>query len=181
MARKNQRAQKRPRPTFKQPLRQNQVQPKNPGATKRPQWLKNAKARLTKPSTLSVFEQKSKVAALQQSKENATNKRKLRYSSSSDNKSYTSINKNKLKFSPLVKIMNIESDSPGTPLFENITSSNPNDIMQEENEQTQTTTGNSQCHDFPSHSSCSCSPPKGTMKSTPRLENSPQNLETTKP
>ena len=66
--------------------------------------------------------------------------------------------------------MNIESDSPRTPPFEIITSSNPNDFLQDENEQTQTTTGNSQSHDFPSHSSCSCSPPEGTMKSTPRLE-----------
>ena len=65
--------------------------------------------------------------------------------------------------------MNIESDSPEPP-FEIITSSNPNDFMQDQNEQTQTTTGNSQSHDFPSHSSCSYSPPKCTMKSTPRLE-----------
>ena len=67
MARKKQRAQKRPRPTLKQPSRQNQVQPKFPGTTKRTQWLKNAKARLTKPPTSSFFEQKSKAAALQQS------------------------------------------------------------------------------------------------------------------
>ena len=37
MARKNQPAQKRPRPTFKQPSRQNQVLPKSQGTTKRPQ------------------------------------------------------------------------------------------------------------------------------------------------
>ena len=75
MARKNQRAQKRPRPTFKQPSRQNQVQPKSPGTTKRPQWSKNAKARLTKPSTSSVFEQKrphySNRKKMQQTKKNS--------------------------------------------------------------------------------------------------------------
>ena len=42
--------------------------------------------------------------------------------------------------------------------------------MQDENEQTQTTSRNNQSHDFPSHPSCSHSPPKCTMKSTPRLE-----------
>ena len=42
---------------------------KSPGSPKRPQWIKNAKARLTKPSSSSVFDQKSKAAALQQSRE----------------------------------------------------------------------------------------------------------------
>ena len=146
VARKNQRAQKRPRtaPTTRQPKQVQKSQklplkPKSPGTQARPQWLKNAKARLTKPSE---FDQKSKAAALQQSKaaalqqsrEDNLNKRKQLYSSSSDNPSYTSINKQKLKFSTTAKIMSIESDSPGTPPIEIITSSNPNDFMQDTNE-----------------------------------------------
>ena len=143
MARTNQRAQKRPRTTRKQPSRQpirqsqkpqqHQVKPKYPGTPKRPQWLKDTKARLTKPSASSDFDQKSKAAALQQTKNNEANQRELRYSSSSENKNFTSIIKNKLKFSPTVKILHIESDSPGTPPFEIITSSNPNDFMNDDN------------------------------------------------
>ena len=63
MARKNQRAQKRPRTSITQPTRQHPKQtqktqkqkanPKSPGITKRSQWLKDAKARLTKPSVVS--------------------------------------------------------------------------------------------------------------------------------
>ena len=169
MVRKNQRAQKRPRtaPTQQQPRQAQktqirQVKPKSPGMHKRPQWLKDAKARLTKPSE---FEQKSKAAALQQSKEKEVNKRKQLYSSSSDNMSY---NKHKLKFSPTVKIMNIESDSPGTPHIEIITSSNPNYFMQDANERTNETTSNSHLQNSPSQPSCSYSPPKGTMKSSPK-------------
>ena len=150
MATKNQRAQKRPRtaPTTHQPKQVQKSQkrplkPKSPVTQTRPQWLKNAKARLTKPSE---FDQKSKAAALQQSKaaalqqsrEDNLNKRKQLYSSSSDNVSYASINKQKLKFSPTVKIMSIES--PGTPPIEILTSSNPNDFMQDTNEQPQPTT-----------------------------------------
>ena len=120
MARKNQQAQKRQRTAKKTLSKQKQVHPqppthKSPGSPKRPQWLKKAKARLAKPSTSSIFDQKSKAAALQQLKESKMQaERKLRYSSSSDSKSFTSVNKAKLKFSPTVKIHSIEPESPGT-------------------------------------------------------------------
>ena len=181
MARRNQQAQKRPRPTKKQPTRQpqKQMKHKSPGTPKRPQWLKNAKARWAKPSCSSAFEQKSKAAALQQSRESESRAdRKLRYSISSDNKSFTSVNKAKLKFSPTtVKIHNIDSDSPGTPPFEIITSSDPNDFMIDNNEQTQASTTDHQLCSFsqPSQPSCAYSPPiekrpQGIMKFTPRMD-----------
>ena len=86
---------------------------------------------------LKRIRQKSKAAAPQQTKETETltEQRKLMYSSSSDNKSYTSNNKKKLKFSPTVKIMNIASDSPGTPPFEIVSSSNPDDFMNDNESQ----------------------------------------------
>ena len=107
MAKRNQEAQKRQRITKKTLTNQTrkQIRPQeskhnSPGNNKRPQWLKNAKARLTKPSSSNIFDQKSKAAALQQSRESKVQAdRKLRYSNSSDNKSFTSINKEKLKFS----------------------------------------------------------------------------------
>ena len=145
MAKRNQQAHKRQRAAKKTLSKQThkQVRPKplthkSPGSPKRPQWIKNAKARLTKPSSSSVFDQKSKAAALQQSKESKMQaERKLKYSSSSDSKSFTSVNKAKLKFSPTVKIHSIEPESPGTPPFEIVTSSDPNDFMNDNNESTQ--------------------------------------------
>ena len=106
MAKRNQDAQKRQRITKKTLTRQTpkQIRPqeskhKSPGSNKRPQWPKNAKARLTKPSNSTIFDQKSKAAALQQSRESKVQAdRKLRYSTSSDNKSFTSINKEKKNF-----------------------------------------------------------------------------------
>ena len=156
MAKRNQEAQKRQRTTKKTLTKQtqNQIRPQqskhqSPGSPKRPQWLKNAKARLTKPSSSAIFDQKSKTAALQQSRESKIQAdRKLRYSSSTDIKSFTSINKERLKFSPTVKIHSIEPDSPGTPPFEIVTSSNPNDFMNDNNESTQA-----------NQPSCSYSPP----------------------
>ena len=172
MAKRNQQAHKLQRTAKKTLSRQTQkqVRPqppthKSPGSPKRPQWLKNAKARLTKPSSLSVFDQKSKAAALQQSRESKMQaERKLRCSSSSDSKSFTSVNKAKLKFSPTVKIRSIEPESPGTPPFEIVTSSDPNDFMNDNNQSTQA-----------NQPSCSYSAPvqkrpKGIMKSTPRLD-----------
>ena len=172
MAKRNQQAHKRQRTAkkifSKQTQKQVRPQPptqKSPGSLKRPQWLKNAKERLTKPSRSSVFDQKSKAAALQQSRESKMQaERKLRYSSSSDSKSFTSVNKAKLKFSPTVKIHSIEPESPGTPPFEIVTSSDPNDFMNDNNESTQA-----------NQPSCSYSPPvqkrpQGIMKSTPRLD-----------
>ena len=106
--------------------------------------------------------------------------RKLKYFSSSDSKSSTSVNKAKLKFSPTVKIHSIEPESPGTPPFEIVTSSNPNDFMNDNNESTQA-----------NQPSCSYPPPvqnrpQGIMKSTPRLDkivkkiwNQPSNESTT--
>ena len=180
MARRNQQAQKRPRPTKKQPTRQPQKQTKqkSPGTSKRPQWLKDVKTRLSKPSCSSAFEQKSKAAALQQTRESESRAdRKLRYSSSSDIKSFTSINKDKLQFSPTLKIHNIDADSPGTPPFVIITSSDPNDFMIDNNEQTQASTTDHQLGPVsqPSQSSCGYSPPiekrpQGIMKSTPRMD-----------
>ena len=133
---------------------------------------------MTKPSCSSAFEQKSKAAALQQSRESESRKdRKLRYSSSSDNKSFMSVNKVKLKFSPTVKIHNIDADSPGTPPFDILTSSDPNDFMIDNNEQTQASTTDYQLCSFlqPSQRSCAYSPaiekrPQGIMKSTPRMD-----------
>ena len=86
MARKNQRSQKKPRTARQYSTRQSkkpkqlQVTPKSPGNTSRPQWLKDARARLSKPTPPSDFEQKSKAAALQQTMENESEQRKLLYS-----------------------------------------------------------------------------------------------------
>ena len=90
--------------------------------------------------------------------------RKLKYCSSSDSKSFTSVNKAKLKISPTVKIHSIEPESPGTPPFEIVTSSDPNDFMNDNNESTKA-----------NQPSCSYSPPvqkrpQGIMKFTPRLD-----------
>ena len=172
IAKRNQQAHKRQRTAKKNLSKQTQklVRPqppthKSPGSPKRPQWLKNAKARLTKPSISSVFDQKSKSAALQQSMESKMQaERKLRYSSSSDSKTFTSVNKAKLKFSPTVKIHSIEPESPGTPPFGIVTSSDPNDFMNDNNESTQA-----------NQPSCSYTPPvqkfpQGIMKSTPSLD-----------
>ena len=156
MHKRNQEAQKRQRTTKKsltnqtqKPIRPQQSKHKSPGSPKRPQWLKNAKACLTKPSSSVIFDQKSKVAALQQSRESKIQAdRKLRHSSSSGNKSFTSINKEKLKFSPTFKIHRIEPDSPGIPPFEIVTSSDPNDFMNDNNESMQA-----------NQPSCSYSPP----------------------
>ena len=172
MAKRNQQAHKRQRaakktlskPTHKQ-VRPQPLTHKSPGSPTRPQWIKNAKARLTKPSRSSVFDQKSKAAALQHSRESKMQaERKLKFSSSSDSKSFTSVNKAKLKFSPTVKIHSIEPESPGTPPFEIVNSSDPNDFMNDNNESTQA-----------NQPSCSYPPPvkkrpQGKMKSTPRLD-----------
>ena len=169
MAKKNQQAQKRKRTTKRtlnkqeKPARSQQRTDKSPGNPKRPQWLKNAKARLTKQTNSSIFDQKSKAAALQQTKESKLQaERKLLYSSSSDSKSFTSINKAKLKFSPTVKIHSIEPESPGTPPFEIVTSSDPNDFMIDNKEPTQDTSGSS--------SPLVTKRPQGIMKSTPRID-----------
>ena len=103
MARRNQKAQKRPRAskqekqTKKQATKAKQTaeaKTKNsPGNDKRPLWLKNARARLTKPSKAEEFARKSKEAALTHSRElrdQATRTRRLLYSSSLVNKSFTS-------------------------------------------------------------------------------------------
>ena len=172
MAKKNQQAQKRKRTTKRtlnkqeKPARSQQRTDKSPGNTKRPQWLKNAKARLTKQPNSSTFDQKSKAAALQQTKLQA--ERKLLYSSSSDSKSFTSINKAKLKFSPTVKIHSIEPESPGTTPFEIVTSSDPNDFMIDNNEPTQDTSG--------SASPLVTKRIQGIMKSTPRLDKIVNNI-----
>ena len=82
MAKRNQEAQKRQRTTKKTLTKQTQKQirpqqskHKSPGSPKRPQWLKNAKARLTKPSSSAIFDQKSKAAALQQCRESKNTSR----------------------------------------------------------------------------------------------------------
>ena len=144
------------------------MKPNSPGNHKRSQWLKDARARLSKPTTSSDFDQKSKAAALQQTKENESEQQKLLYSSSVYNRGFTTINKSKLKFSPTVKKLNVETDSPGTPPYEIVTSSNPNDFMNDNNEPTQ-------CAQEPSQPSCSYSTPiepepKGIIKSTPRMD-----------
>ena len=70
MAKRNQQAHKRQRATKKatskppqKQQRQQAPRSKSPWNPQRPQWLKNAKARLTKPSLASTFELKSKAAA----------------------------------------------------------------------------------------------------------------------
>ena len=174
MARKKERAQKRPRTARQhssrqtQKPKQQQLKRKSPGNHKRSQWLKDARARLSKPTTSSDFDQKSKAAALQQTKENESEQQKILYSSSADNRSFTTINKSELKFSPTVKKLNVGSDSPWTPPYEFVTSSNPNDFMNDNNEPTQ-------CAQEPSQPSCSYSTPieaepKGIIKSTPRMD-----------
>ena len=172
MAKKNQQAQKRQRATkkatSKPPQKQQRQQAprnKSPWNPQRPQWLKNAKTRLTKPSLASTFELKSKAAALQQSREAKSKpERKLLYSSSSESKSFISVNKNKLKFSPTVKIHNIQSESPGKKHFEIITSSDPQDFMMESNEPT------NQQQTSSSFSPPSRKLPQGIMKSTPKWD-----------
>ena len=172
MAKRNQQAQKRQRATkkatSKPPQKQQRQQAprnKSPWNPQRPQWLKNAKTRLTKPSLASTFELKSKAAALQQSREAKSKpERKLLYSSSSESKSFISVNKNKLKFSPTVKIHNIQSESPGTKHFEIITSSDPQDFMMESNDPT-----NQQQTSSP-YSPPSRKLPQGIMKSTPKWD-----------
>ena len=62
-AQRRQRAKKRPTKTTQKQTRPQQSN-QSPGTSKRPQWLKNAKARLTKPSSSSLFDQKSNAAAL---------------------------------------------------------------------------------------------------------------------
>ena len=172
MAKRNQQTHKRQRaakktlskPTHKQ-VRPQPLTHKSPGSPKRPQWIKNAKARLTKPSSSSVFDQKSKAAALQNSRESKMQaERKLKYSSSSDSKSFTSVNKTKLKFSPTVKIHSIEPESPETPPFKIVTSSDPNNFMNDNNESTQSNQPSS------SYSPPVQKRPQGIMKSTPRLD-----------
>ena len=172
MAKRNQQAHKRQRATKKATSKPHQKQQrqqaprgKSPGNPQRPQWLKNAKARLTKPSLASTFELKSKAAALQHSREAKSKpERKLLYSSSSDSKSFISVNKNKLKFSPTVKIHNIEPESPGTKPFEIITSSDPQDFMMDTNESTNQQQASS------SYSTPARTFPQGIMKSTPKWD-----------
>ena len=64
--------------------------------------------------------------------------------------------------------MSIELESPGTPPIEIITSSNPNDFMQDTNEQPQPTTSTTHLQHSPGLPSCSYTPPKGIMKSSPK-------------
>ena len=71
LAKRNQQAHKRQRIAKKTSSRQPQKHQRQQtqrnkftGSPKRPQWLKNAKARLTKPSSSTTFDQKSKAAAL---------------------------------------------------------------------------------------------------------------------
>ena len=83
----------------------------------------------------------------------------------------TAVNKNQLKFSPTVKVINIESDSPGTRPSEIIVSCNPDDLMDENQQESQ------QKNTQADRPSCSYSPvimepnaiPKGIMKSSPKL------------
>ena len=65
----------------------------SPGNDKRPLWPKNARAGLTKPSKAEEFARKSKEAALKHSRElmdQATRARRLLYSRSLVNQSFTS-------------------------------------------------------------------------------------------
>ena len=84
----------------------------------------------------------------------------------------TAVDKNNLKFSPTVKIINIESNSMGTPPFELITSSNPNNFMNDDAPTTQ--------QDVKTYKRPSCSynaprastppPSKGIMQSTHKMD-----------
>ena len=91
------------------------------------------------------------------------------YSSSSDNKSITTIDKNTLKFSPTVKVFNIPSESPGTPSYNIITSANSDNFLN---------TNHQNHYQKSSEPSCSYTLPsspdvlqtKGIMKSTPKVD-----------
>ena len=151
------------------------MRPTHPGTNTRPQWLKNARNRIMKKTPSNNFNAKSKEAAIQHAKEISETKqekaRNLLYSSSSENKSITSLDTT-LKFSPTVKVFNIPSDSPGTS-YEIVASSTPNDFM------------NSNLSNSPKNSnesSCSYTAdpknthPKGIMKSTPKVDKTVSNI-----
>ena len=155
--------------TKQQPKSKPAMRPTPPGSNNRPQWLKNAHNRIMKKIHSNDFNTKSKDAAIQYAKENSETKqekaRKLLYPSSSENMSITSLDKSTLKFPPTVKVFSIPSDSPGTS-YEIVASSTPNDFM------------NSNLSNFHKNSnepSCSytadpnVTPPKGIMKSTPKV------------
>ena len=135
LARRNQQAQKRDLTTreSKQPPKpSSDTTPKSPGNTAQPQWLKHARNRLGKKTPLNEFNTNSKDAAIQHSTNKAKgktdNRRKLLYSSSSENKSITSMETPTLKFSPTVKVFSVPSDPPGTS-YEIITSTSPDYFM----------------------------------------------------
>ena len=81
----------------------------------------------------------------------------------------------------MVKVLNIELHFPGTRPFDILTSSNPDDAMNNKSEEREQATMQS------NQLSCSNSPapktiPKGIMKSTPKLNKFvTKNLATTKP
>ena len=137
-------------------------------------WLKDARARLTKPSTAEEFARKSNEAPLNHSREvkdQVTRSRRLLYSSSSDNKSFMSVD-TKMKLSPTVKFISIESDSLGIPPIEVITLSNYINFMNDDVPNTE--------KDFHSNEGPSCSyqtpstsmsqAPYCIMKSTPKKD-----------
>ena len=174
LARRNQQEQRKPKaprqakqpPQTKPPARRTSL-----GTSKQPKWLKEAKSRINKKKPLIDFNSKSKEETLKHAIESRSNKpedpRKFKYSSSSDNRSITSMNTSKLKFSPSVKVSSIPSDSPGTT-FEIVASSSATNFMNDE------TTTPSKGAD-PPEQSCSytanvtSSIPKGIMKSTPKV------------
>ena len=175
LARRNQQAQIRARTT-----RQMKQRPKltlstrsnAPGITSRPQWLKDARIRLSKKTPLNDFNTRSKEAALPhttvKAKDKANNARKMLYSSPSVNKSITSIDTHTLKFSPTVKGFHIPSESPGTS-YEVITSANPNDFMNTDHESPSRDIGEPSCS-YTIHNSPDVSQPKRIINSTPKID-----------
>ena len=181
LARRNQQEQRKTR-ARRQANHPHQAKPSarrfSPGRSNQPKWLKDARNRVNKKKPVSDFNSKSKAAALKYANEPSETKpenpQKLRYSSSSDNKSVTSIDTSKLKFSPTVKVFSIPSDSPGTN-FEIVTPSSAADFMNDDPPLQSKSAGQSKA-------SCSFTPdttpavPKGIMKSTPKVDKIVSNI-----
>ena len=180
LAQRNQQEQRKlkaPRQTKQPTQAKPPATPITQGSNKQPKWLKEAKSRINKKKPLD-FNSRSKEAALKHAKETRANKpenpRKFRYSSSSDNRSITSMDTSKLKFSPTLKVFSIPSDSSGTN-FEIVASSSATDFMNDES-----TTPPKGAD--PPEPSCSYTSdvtsalPKGIMKSTPKVDKIVSNI-----
>ena len=181
LARRNQQEQRKPkspRQAKQHPLTKPPARRISQGKSKQPKWLKEAKSRINKKKPLIDFNSRSKEATLKHAIETRSNKpedpRKFKYSSSSDNRSITSMDTSKLKFSPSVKVFSIPSDSPETT-FEILAPSSATDFMSDE------PTTPSKGADPPEQScwhtaNVTSSIPKGILKSTPKVDKIVSNI-----